>query len=181
MIKVSRAGYKKSKQNLSLPQWQRLAVYLWLTGQEVLWDLCSQELYGKTLLDGKDVDRTNLVRSCAVTLIDNWYEYRLGMMAHTFDSSIHGQRQAGLCEFKASLAYIVSSRPVRATNWVPIWKYKISITVSFSEAPPPPSLPLTFFLTPFLQHSLSLEWMIHLWLSLHQTFSMFWQVRSLWR
>ena len=35
---------------------------------------------------------------------------RRAVVAHTFNSSTQGQKQADLCEFEASLAYRVSSR-----------------------------------------------------------------------
>ena len=45
-------------------------------------------------------------------------------MAHTFSPSIRRQRQVDLCEFRASLVYILSSRIARAISRDPVSKHK---------------------------------------------------------
>lgn len=43
--------------------------------------------------------------------------WSLGMVAHAFDSSTWGKKQADLYEFKVSLTHIVSSRAAIITQW----------------------------------------------------------------
>lgn len=43
---------------------------------------------------------------------------------HTFNTSTQRQRQADLCEFKASLVYVVSSKTAKATQGDPVSEKK---------------------------------------------------------
>lgn len=47
-----------------------------------------------------------------------------GIMLYTFNPALRRQRQADLYEFKASLVYMMTSRPPRATKWDLVFKKK---------------------------------------------------------
>ena len=50
-----------------------------------------------------------------------------GVVALTFMSALSRQRQVNLCEFEASLVYVVHFRPARATQRNPVSKRKEQI------------------------------------------------------
>lgn len=48
------------------------------------------------------------------------FKFISAMVPQAFNPNSQGQRQVGLCEFKAILVHIISTRPARATEEAPV-------------------------------------------------------------